>query len=232
MNFDALNGTDLTSIDNLSYNNFTVKFNKSQLKESENFDLKNNISNININNVDSSYDLINENQINYDNGIENNNATNFVNKAGSIIINAADLNQPEFHGETKNFQNEAINLKDLNSKVRNDRVQVREKSKNVLFLCFKKLICLLVGITEKTSNASLVKKKPLIEMIKNRSFLAFFFFGLTVILGILYAFLNIWFAITNGSSQASKNSILREFTSISVSLIWLLLGNKINFKKV
>ena len=225
MSFDYLNGIDLAPTETLPGNHLVEQFNKSQLKSNENFDL--NFSNININNVTSSYDLFNENQINYDNESEkNNNAKkrNSVNKAGTLIINAADFNQPIFHIQPNNLKNEEINLKDLNANIKNDPIQLQEKSKNILFIGFKKLVCILVGITKKTNDISLAKNNALIEIIKSKSFVAFFVFGLTVILGLLYAFLNIWFAISNGSSQATKNSILREFTSIAVSLIWLLLG--------
>jgi len=228
MHFDKLNVSDLISVaDTLPNNNLINELNnKSQLNENQNFDLKFNSLSININNLSSSYDLLNVNQINYDNNLEteknNNNATNnnFV-LTNSLNLNATHLNQSELHIEPGTFRNETIILKDLNSKVSNESEYVRENSKNVLFLFFKKLVCILVGIPSKNNNASLSNKNGL---IKQRPFIAFFVFGLTLILGILYAFFDIWFAITNGSSQATKNSILREFTSISVSLIWLLLG--------
>jgi hypothetical protein len=231
MHFDKLNVSDLISVADTLPNNIPINElnNKSQLNENRNFDLKFNSLSININNLTPSYDLLHVNQINYDNNLENeknnNNATNsnFV-QINSLNINAAHLNQSELHIEPETFRNETIILKDLNSKVSNGSDYVRENSKNVLFLFFKKLVCMLVGISITSSNASNANKKPLNGIIKKRPLIAFFVFGLTLILGILYAFFDIWFAITNGSSQATKNSILREFTSISVSLIWLLLG--------
>ena len=96
MHFDKLNVSDLISVaDTLPNNNLITELNnKSQLNENQNFDLKFNSPSININNLSSSYDLLNVNQINYDNNLETekNNATNnnFV-RTSSLNVNVFDL---------------------------------------------------------------------------------------------------------------------------------------------
>ena len=197
-------------------------------------------------NLTPSYDLASATQINYANiSTQISNPTTNITSNKHSSFSAVDLNKSELHAARNTSsisRGETIDLNVLNTNAPVELIRVADTSKSVLFTFFRRLVYFLVGIPVKNaaytcqeldnecrSMSNVNKKKTLADFMRNRSLVAFFFFGVTLLLGVIYAFFNIWFAITNGSSGATKNSILIEFTSISMALIWFLLG--ILFKK-
>ena len=158
----------------------------------------------------SSYDLINANhklattKINYDNA-------NDINTTELVDLNKS---------ENSNFK--ATNDFNLNSnKPKNGNLHdcLSNRKEKKFFSWFKLIINFLVGIPSNKNNES---KK--LNFLNQRSILGSTLFIITLLIGGLFAVFNIWFAIENGSSLETRNSILGEFTTISLSLIWFLLG--------